>query len=76
MKGAKRAYPEGGGLKVGFDSRVRLDLQGAKVTSDARLLAYRDLDEVLGVFDRVPSLFHDLRPGRNIQHEITALLRH
>ena len=48
---------------------------GAKVTSDAGLLAYRDLDEALGLFDSVPFVFHDSRTGRNIQHHLTALLR-
>ena len=47
----------------------------AKVTSDAGLLAYRDLDEALGLFDSVPFVFHDSRTGRNIQHHLTALLR-
>ena len=37
-----------------------------KVTSDAGLLAYRDLDKALGLFDRVPSVVQDLRTGRNI----------
>ena len=41
----------------------------------AGLLAYRDLDEALGLFDSVPFVFHDSRTGRNIQHHLTALLR-
>jgi len=62
-------------LKVGFDGSLRLEFHDAKVTSDAGLLAYRDLDEVLDLFDTVPYVFHDSRTGRNIQHDITALLR-
>ena len=62
-------------MKLGFDSSLRLEFQGAKVTSDAGLLAYRDLDEALALFDSVPSLFHDLRTGRNIQHDLASLLR-
>ena len=46
-----------------------------KVTSDAGLLAYRDLDKALGLFDGVPSVVQDLRTGRNIQHDLPALLR-
>ena len=38
-------------MKVGFDGSLRLELHGAKVTSDAGLLAYRDLDEGLVLFD-------------------------
>ena len=67
--------PKGEGVKVGFDGSLRLEFHGAKVTSDAGLLAYRDLDEALGLFDSVPFVFHDSRTGRNIQHHLTALLR-
>ena len=69
------ADPKGEGLKLGFDGSLRLEFHGAKVTSDAGLLAYRDLDEALVLFDSVPSVFHDSRTGRNIQHDLTALLR-
>ena len=69
------ADPKGEGVKLGFDGSIRLEFHGAKVTSDAGLLAYRDLDEALALFDSVPSVFHDSRTGRNIQHDLTALLR-
>ena len=69
------ADPKGEGLKVGFDGSLRLEFHGAKVTSDAGLLAYRDLDEALGLFDSVPCIFHDSRTGRNIQHHLASLLR-
>jgi len=32
-------------LRVEFDSRIKLEFHGAAVTSDAGLIAYRELDE-------------------------------
>ena len=56
-------------MKIGFDGGIRLEFHGAKVTSDGGLLAYRDLDDALGLFDSVSGNFHDNRTGRNIQHD-------
>ncbi len=62
-------------LRVDFDSSVRLEFHGAKVTSDAGLLAYRELDEAFRLTDSAAEALFDARRGRNTQHSLTALLR-
>lgn len=69
------AKAKGESLKVGFNGSLKLEFHGSKVTSDAGLLAYRELDEAMGLFDAAPALFQDKRTGRNIQHDIRSLLR-
>ena len=62
-------------LRLHFDGRLRLEFHGAKVTSDAGLLAYRELDEVLGLTEAADGSLSDSRTGRNTWHSLTALLR-
>ena len=62
-------------MRVGFNGGIQLEFHGAKVTSDGGLLAYRDLNDALGLFDTVSAVFIDKRTGRNIQHDMLTLLR-
>jgi len=62
-------------LKVDFDARVRLEFVGSKISSDAGLLAYRELDEKLGLTARAGQFLTEQRTGRNVQHELAPLLR-
>jgi hypothetical protein len=62
-------------LRVNFDRKLKLEFHGVKVTSDAGLLAYRELDETFGLMATMNSELEDNRTGKNTQHNVTALLR-
>jgi len=63
------------GIKLLFNSRLRLEFRGAKITTDAGLLAVRELDEMMGLTDMATDLIEDKRTGKNIQHRIPGLVR-
>ena len=62
-------------LKLQFDKRLRLEFHGARITSDAGLLACRELDGALGLTEAAPTYLRETRGGRNVQHELVPLLR-
>jgi Transposase DDE domain group 1 len=62
-------------LRVAFDRRIKLEFHGARITSDGGLLAYRDLDDALGLTTMAASTLGEGRRGRNIQHHLPGLLR-
>ena len=62
-------------LRLGFDRRMKLEFHGTNVTSDAGLLAYRELEEALGLMAMIQSELRDMRTGKNTRHGLAALLR-
>jgi len=66
---------ENAGLKLHFDGHLRLEFRGARVTTDAGLLAVRELDEALGLTKMAGEELSEMRTGRNVQHELAGLLR-
>jgi hypothetical protein len=64
-----------GALRLDFDRRVLLQFRGSMITSDARLLAYRELDETLGRTDTGAETLADARTGKNGRHRLAGLLR-
>ena len=63
------------GIRLRFDRRLRLEFRGAKITTDAGLLAVRELDEMMGLTDMAGELIVEGRTGKNIQHQVSGLLR-
>ena len=61
--------------KLRFDHRIRLEFHGATITSDAGLLACRELDDALGLTETVSECLQETRGGRNVQHRLVGLLR-
>ena len=61
--------------KLRFDRRIRLEFHGATITSDAGLLACRELDDALGLTETASECLQESRGGRNVQHRLVGLLR-
>ena len=64
-----------GSLRVDFDRRLKLQFHGSRITSDAGLLAYRELDDALGLSDLAGAALSECRRGKNTRHMLTGLLR-
>jgi hypothetical protein len=62
-------------LWAAFDHRLKLEFHGSKVTSDAGLLPFRDLDDALGLTDLAGEVLADPRTGQNSRHTLIAQLR-
>lgn len=64
-----------GPLRLDFDRRVKLEFHGSRITSDAGLLAYRELDDALGLSTMAGDVLADTRTGKNGRHALVGLLR-
>ena len=61
-------------LRLQFNPQIRLELHGATITSDAGLLAFRELDDALDLTPIASDYLQESRTGRNIRHHLVPLL--
>src|SRR5262245_24327788 len=73
------AHPRGesgsDAVQLDFDRRLMLQFRGSLVTSDAGLLAYRELDDALGLTEMAGDVLVDARSGKNGRHALAGLFR-
>ena len=62
-------------LRVDFDRRLKLEFHGTRITSDAGLLAYREMDDALGLTELAGVALSECRQGKNTRHLLTGLFR-
>ena len=65
---------QGEPFQLSFNTGLRVEFQGARVTSDAGLLLVRELDERLGFGELIERHLADAR-GKNTQLPLADLLR-
>src|ERR1700752_3721897 len=64
-----------GALRLDFDRRLLLQFRGSAITSDAGLLAYRELEDTFDLTDTGAERLADARTGKNGRHRLAGLLR-
>ena len=62
-------------LGASFDRKLKLQFHGAEASYDAGLVAYRELDEALGLSKLAETRLRDTRRGKNVRHTVGALFR-
>jgi hypothetical protein len=65
---------ESDALRLDFERRLKLEFHGSSVTSDAGLLAYRELDDALGMMAVAGQHLVDSRTGRNGRHDLAGAI--
>jgi len=66
---------QNGPFQLSFNTSLKIDFQGSRVTSDGGLILVRELDERLGLGDLITKHLRDSRRGKNTQLPLADLLR-
>jgi hypothetical protein len=62
-------------FQLSFNSSLKVDFQGSRVTADGGLILVRELDERLGLAGLIERHLTDSRRGKNTQLPLADLLR-
>src|SRR5262249_10074734 len=66
---------ESDAVRLDFDRRLMLQFRGSGVTYDAGLLAYRELDDALGLTGMADDVRADARTCKNGRHAVGGWVR-
>jgi hypothetical protein len=66
---------QNGPFQLSFNSSLKVDFQGSRVTSDGGLILVRELDERLGFGELITQHLGDSRRGKNTQLPLADLFR-
>jgi len=76
LYGTLKGLPEDKHLRIRVvDGKLKFEFHGAKVASNAGLLAFCELDEAFRLTEKGSTVLSNSRRGKNTQHTILAMLR-
>jgi len=64
-----------GVLRLDFDRRLKLEFHGSKISSDAGMLPYRELDDAVELTEIAGDALTDTRRGKNGRHGLVGQFR-
>lgn len=74
MRQAPLSHPSAPSAGVNLDRRLKLELHRSRLTFDAGLFPYRELDNALVLTERAASVLSDARRGKNTRHLLAPYL--